>query len=282
MRRFPLGRGRSTRTRNHNNADDRPSHALVGIVEQEPLSPGALLLEVMQNADPTKPLVIFITARGEASASERHLIERFQAAGILVSDICCPLSKSYPFAKARDDIFTTHVWFTRSQNVFDRSRIVLFGASIHGNLAVEAAIATGSPAVTWSAPLDLVHLNDPEPQTAVAGASGEDEGRSTSAARDDLRSRIAAFAPDRSACEEASPAYHVHPDCGAIYLVNSLNEVVPATHGLHMQAALTNANVPSTLQLIRGSAHAYEYLETAIEPTVHFIQTATRTQIARS
>jgi acetyl esterase len=262
--------------------NDQPNGPLVGIVEQEPGSPGALLLEIMQNADSTKPLVIFITGRSDCSASERHVIERFQAAGILVSDICCPLSKSYPFAQARDDVFATHVWFTRSQNIFDRSRIVFFGASIQGNLAAEAAIATGSPAVTWSAPLDLVHLNDPDPPPVEPGAPGEEERRSTSDDRDDLRARIAAFAPDRNTCEEASPAYHVHPDCGALYLVNSLSEVVPATHALHMHAALTNASVPATLQFIRGSAHAYAYLETAIEQTVHFIQTATRTQTARS
>ncbi len=282
VRRFQFGRRRSTRISSGDDPTDRSSRALVGILEQEPLSPGALLLEVMQNDDPTKPLVIFITERGESSASERHVVERFQASGILVSEICCPLSKSYSFAQARDDIFASHVWFAHSQNVFDRSRIVLFGASIHGNLAVEAAIATGSPAVTWSAPLDLLHLDDPNRAAAIVGAPGEQEVRPTSAARDDLRARIAAFAPDPSTREEASPAYHLHSGCGPLYLVNSLDEAVPATQALHMQAALTNADVPATLQFIRGSAHAYEYLDAAIEPTIHFMQTATRRQTARS
>jgi acetyl esterase len=209
-----------------------------------PGSPGALMLEVMENRDRSKPLVIVVTADGCEAPDDRAVVSRFTAAGLLVHDFVCRLSPTYTFAEARDDLFDRYVWLARSDYAFDRSRIVLFGVSMCGNLAVEAAIATGTPAVSWSGPLDL---RDGDPN------GSDDQAR-----------------------EEASPVYRVHPSCGPIYLANSLDEVVPAAQPLRMHAALVAAGVPTTLQLLRGVRHGYEYLDDAIGPTISFVQHATR------
>lgn len=220
------------------------SEDAVQIATPAPGSTAALLLEVMENDDRNKPLVIFVTADGCEADDDHEVVSRFTAAGLLVHEFSCRLSPTYTFAEARDDLFDRYVWLARSDYAFDRSRTAFFGVSMCGNLAVEAAIATGTPAVSWSGPLDL---RDCDPN----------------ASHDRTR-------------EEASPVCRVHPACGPIYLANSLDEVVPATQPVRMQTALVHAGVPATLQLLGGARHGYEYLNDAIDPTISFVQHATR------
>ena len=115
---------------------DATARTVVGAVAQEPGSPAALLLEIMENGDHDKPLVLFVTSTETLAAQERRLIERFRAAGCLVYVLRCPISVNYTLAAARDDIFATYVWLVRSENIFDRTRVAFFGASTCGNLSL--------------------------------------------------------------------------------------------------------------------------------------------------
>lgn len=244
LARFVDARNRRGRRTQRQSETVATSEDTTPIATPAPGSPGALMLEVMENRDRTKPLVIFVTADGCEARDDHEVVSRFTAAGLLVHEFSCRLSPTYTFAEARDDLFNRYVWLARSDYAFDRSRTVFFGASMCGNLAVEAAIATGTPAVSWSGPLDLRGCDPTE--------------------------------SDDRAREEASPVCRVHSACGPIYLANSLDEIVPAAQPLRMQAALVHAGVPTTLQLLSGARHSYEYLNDAIDPTISFVQHAAR------
>jgi acetyl esterase/lipase len=66
------------------------------------------------------------------------------------------LAPAHPFPVGRTDVLDAIAWTKASQYAFSRDKLAVWGSSAGSNLAVEAALATGHPAVSWSGPLDLL------------------------------------------------------------------------------------------------------------------------------
>jgi len=182
------------------------------------------------------------------------------------------------FPASRDDVLTAAHWALSSDWAFDRSKLAFFGGSAGGNLVVEASIATGRPAVSWSGIFDLlaiVEQTDDLPATptsqdlnAMKSADINQTGRNDAFLRWTILNEVG---NDRSLLAEASTARHVTPQGGPVYLANSLAEFVPVSDARAMQSALAAAGLASTLQLIPGTHHAEGYTAAAIGPSLAFL-----------
>jgi acetyl esterase/lipase len=173
--------------------------------------------------------------------------------------------------------------------VFDRERIAFFGGSAGGNLVVEAAIATGCPAVSWSGIFDLEAVIRATDATA-AEPTAPDLNAMRSAdinqtGRDDAFLRwviLQEVGGDRGALSAASTTRRITAGTGRVYLANSLSEFVPMTDPTALQHALAAAGVASTLQLIPGTRHAEGYLADALHGSLAFLADALGASGSRS
>jgi acetyl esterase/lipase len=195
------------------------------------------------------------------------------------------LTPSATFPTARDDILATVEWARSSRygSPSSRSRVALWGSSAVGNLAVEASLVSGLPAVDWSGPLDL--LGFIEETDAIAEASGaptQDFAHISSAAinqggRNDPFLRwviLELVGKDRSRLREATPLFRASARSGPMYMANSLSEFVPPESAIKMQRALAGVGVESIVQLLPGGAHAKGFTEAAIDGSLAFLRRA--------
>lgn len=183
------------------------------------------------------------------------------------------------FPAGRDDVLAAAQWALASEWAFDRSKIAFFGGSAGGNLVVEASIASGLPAVSWSGIFDLlgiVEATDHLPATptaldldAMKSADINQTGRNDAFLRWTILGDVGG---DRGLLAAASTTRHASSQGGPVFLANSLSEFVPVSDARAMQSALSEVGVASTLQLIPGTRHAEGYLEAAIGPSLAFLQ----------
>jgi acetyl esterase len=218
--------------------------------------------------------------RGDKS-KELGLATRLVDAGYVVFVPDYRLAPDHPFPAGRDDVLAAGRWAEQSSYLFDRSRVAYFGGSAGGNLSVEAAIATGRPAVSWSGIFDLEAIIQATDATAAAPTEQDlDAMRSADinqTGRDDAFLRwviLQEVGQDRSRLETASTTRHATASTGRVYLANSISEFVPVSDPSGMQLALAAVGVASTLQLIPGTKHAEGYLEKAIGGTLEFLREA--------
>lgn len=211
-------------------------------------------------------------------AKDEDLASRLAAEGYLVFVPNYRLAPKHPFPAARTDVIDAMSWILGSPYAFDRDRLALWGSSAGGNLAVEAALLTGRPAVSWSGPLDLLGFIEATDGTTAASAPAEDFASISSASinqagRNDPFLRwviLQNVAGDRSQLREATTVLRASIMSGPVYMVNSLDEFVPASDATTMQRALAGAGVESTVHLIPGTLHAKGYLDTAIGGSLAF------------
>ena len=250
-----------------------------------------LLLDVYHRestpqADADRPAIILIHGggwfRGDKS-KELGLATRLVDAGYVVFVPDYRLAPDHTFPAGRDDVLAAGRWAEASDYLFDRGRVAYFGGSAGGNLSIEAAIATGRPAVSWSGIFDLDTIIQATDATAAAPTEQDlDAMRSADinqTGRDDAFLRwviLQEVGQDRSLLEAASTSRHVTASTGPVYLANSIAEFVPVSDPAGLQLALAAVGVASTLQLIPGTKHAEGYLEKAIGGTLEFLAAALR------
>jgi acetyl esterase len=189
------------------------------------------------------------------------------------------LAPKNPFPAARGDVIDAADWAVASSYRFDRAKLAFWGTSAGGNLAVEAALLTGRPAVSWSGPLDLQRFIDQTDGTPAATAPTEDFANISSAninqtGRNDAFLRwviLENVAGDRSLLPAATTVDRATKDSGPVYMVNSIGEFVYPDGAMAMQKALTEVGVESSVHLVPGTAHAKGYLDTALSDSVAFV-----------
>ena len=249
----------------------------------------SLLLDVYQftstpDREATRAAIVLVHGggwfRGNKS-KELRLATLLARAGYIVFVPNYRLAPQFTFPAGRDDVLTAAEWAHSSTYAFDRQRVAFVGGSAGGNLVVEAAIATGRPAVSWSGIFDLERIIQstdsiaatPTPQDldAMRSADINQTGRDDAFLRWVILQEVAG---DRSLLATASTSRHATPTTGSVYLANSLSEFVPVSDAQAMHNALAAVGVASTLQLIPGTAHAEGYLDLALEGTFAFLRQA--------
>ena len=215
--------------------------------------------------------------RGD-KAKEPPLASILARAGYLVFVPDYREAPQHTFPASRDDVLAASKWALDSHYAFDRDRMGFFGGSAGGNLAVEAAIATGRPAVSWSGIFDLQHIVS-STEAAGSAATTQDLDTLESADIDQtgpdvpfLRFTILQeVGGDRSLLPAASTTQHVVSTSGPVYLANSLHEFVPVDDPAALQRAFADVGVASTLQLVPGMHHAEGYTAQAIGGSLEFL-----------
>jgi acetyl esterase len=220
--------------------------------------------------------------RGDKS-KELTLATLLVDAGYIVFVPNYRLAPAFPFPAGRTDVLAATQWAQESRYSFDRNRLAFVGGSAGGNLVVEAAIATGRPAASWSGIFDLEGIIQSTAAIAAAPTAQDlDAMRSANinqTGRDDAFLRwviLQEVGGNQALLANASTARHATATTGTVYLANSLSEFVPVADPRAMQDALAAVGVASTLQLIPGTAHAEGYLATALPGTLTFLAEALR------
>ena len=238
--------------------------------------------EVSAEVDGARAAIILIHGggwfRGDKS-KEGSLATMLVDAGYLVFAIDYREAPDATFPASRDDVLAAARWAAASEWAFDRTKLAFFGGSAGGNLSVEASIATGRPAVSWSGIFDLLGIVEatddlaatPTSQdlNAMKSADINQTGRNDAFLRWTILGEVGG---DRNLLAEASTSRHASPKGGPVFLANSLAEFVPVSDAVAMQAALSAVGLASTLQLVPGTHHAEGYTQLAIGPTLAFLQ----------
>ncbi|SDZ26763.1 alpha/beta hydrolase [Herbiconiux ginsengi] len=247
-----------------------------------------LLLDVYQSPQSTqdsgRPAIVLVHGggwfRGD-KAKETTLASLLVDAGYLVFVPNYRLAPDHVFPAGRDDVLSAAHWAKDSEYAFDRDRMAFVGGSAGGNLVVEAAIATGCPAVSWSGIFDLEGIIRSTDATAAAPTAQDlDAMRSADinqTGRDDAFLRwviLQEVGGDRLRLPDATTTTRVTASTGPVYLANSLAEFVPVTDPAALQHALAAVGVASTLQLIPSTRHAEGYLADALPGSLAFLAEA--------
>jgi acetyl esterase len=190
------------------------------------------------------------------------------------------LTPTGTFPAGREDILSSLDWLKQSSYEFDRSKIAVWGSSAGGNLSVEVGLMRGIPAISWSGIIDLEGFILETDGKATERKEQIDFAHIPSAninqgGRNDAFLRwciLTLIGNDRSLLKESTPLERVSSSSGQMYLANSMDEFVPADGALKLQQALLKAGVPSTVQLVPGTAHAKGYMAQAIDASLSFLK----------
>ena len=113
-------------------------------------------------------------------AKDEDLATRLAQRGFRVVVPNYRLTPDFRFPAGADDVLDAGVW-ARSTAATGLKKVGFIGSSAGGNLVVEAALATGQPAVSWSGPIDLAGFIEETDGTAAAEAPARDYSKISSA-----------------------------------------------------------------------------------------------------
>jgi acetyl esterase len=212
-------------------------------------------------------------------AKDEDLATRLAQRGFRVVVPNYRLTPDFRFPAGADDVLDAGVW-ARSTAATGLKKVGFIGSSAGGNLVVEAALATGQPAVSWSGPIDLAGFIEETDGTAAAETPTQDYSKISSAdinqgGRNDgfLRWVIMEnVGNDRSQLAAATPINRAVGTSGPIYMASSIGEFVPPDGALAMQRALMKVDVESIVHVIPGTQHAKGYMDIAFDSSVAFLK----------
>lgn len=149
----------------------------------------------------------------------------------------------------------------------DPDRLAGWGGSAGAHLIMQAAITDDADlqaVAGWSGPYDLTRaIGAPDPRVA--------EAVNNYLGCDDISSD-----PCREKTDAASPALHTAPGDPPVFLVNSTDELVPASQMSELAGNLrAQGNTAKTL-LLDGDRHAVAYADDATGPTLRFLDAQLR------
>ncbi|MCD2255568.1 alpha/beta hydrolase [Lactobacillus sp. CC-MHH1034] len=214
--------------------------------------------------------------RGDKS-KDADIARQFAAAGYLVLVPNYRLAPKDLYPAAVDDIESVLNWLEASDYEFSHQKVGVFGSSAGGNLAAEMAIRTHLPAVSWSGVFDIEDWL--KAHTEVVPAMDTTQDFNQASAKIDQGGANDAFykwfilnytTQDPQKIKDASLIRRVTSSTAPMLLINALNELIPVSGVLKMQAALLKYQVPVWTQFVLGSQHAKGYMAQALAPTLAF------------
>lgn len=234
---------------------------------------------------PDVPLGAVLLLHGgwlDGDKSDEHLLaERLCRSGVLVFCANFELDRSGPSGSALSDAIAALGWIRTSEFDLDPDRLAVMGVGTGGTVAIEVGLKEGVPVVGWSALIDFksfmdgsATLGDSDHLRDYYGVSWEtikEAGEQVPFLRGVI---LALVANNLSLLATAGPLCRVSPSAGPMLLFNSTNELVPATGAGMLKKAMTEANVPCTVDILEGAAHGSEYLLRALPATIQFLTEA--------
>ncbi|MDL2246802.1 alpha/beta hydrolase [Methanobrevibacter sp. OttesenSCG-928-K11] len=169
-------------------------------------------------------------------------------------------------------------WLKESDYEFNPEKIGVFGSSSGGNLASELCVRHGYPTTTWSALIDLdtfynTHLDTIPKKIEIKENTPSSEIDQTGSNDEYYKWLIInLLGGDMSKLEKATVINNVCENSGVMFLVNSLDELVPHTEILKMAKALADKGKESQTLLLKGNRHGEAYYDDAIDLTLKFFK----------
>jgi dipeptidyl aminopeptidase/acylaminoacyl peptidase len=177
-----------------------------------------------------------------------------------------------------EDLQSVVQWLKKSDYEFDPQKIGIFGSSSGGNLAAELGVANGYPTTTWSALIDFETLYKEHPNLKPEKREINNNTQSSDIdqiGKDDAYYKWVVgnlLGWDMSKLKDTTVINRVNKNSGPMFLVNSLNELVPAKETLRLGKALVNNEQEFQIFLLKGKRHAEGYYDDAIDLTVNFFK----------
>lgn len=236
-----------------------------------------LKLDLYEPAEFQKVIVIYHGGgwfRGD-KAKEKEVATRFAKAGYLAVAPNYRLAPDHLYPSAMTDALEVFDWVKAR---YPDKPIAVLGASAGGNLSIEVALQRGVPAVSWSGIIDLADWVEKHPEVVpeMNQKPHFDQQDSKMIDQDGANEAfykwfILNYVPEEQ-LKEATPLTRVTEKSGPILTVNSLDELVPVSGVLMLQAALAKAGVPSENKLIAGNRHGEGYFEDVWDTTLAFLE----------
>lgn len=213
-------------------------------------------------------------------AKDEDLATRLAQSGFRVVVPNYRLTPAHRYPAGRDDVLDAVAWTQANTPGPAGEKLGFLGSSAGGNLVVEAALATGHPAVSWSGPIDLEGFIEETDGTPAADAPAQDFANISSAeinqgGRNDGFLRwciLEDVGNDRSLLPDATPINRVTSACGPIHMCSSAAEFVPPNGAIEMQRALVKVGVESIVHVVPGTQHAKGYMEIVFDSSVAFLR----------
>jgi len=220
---------------------------------------------------------------GGDKADIAPLAKRLADAGLAVFAPSFRLPPHALFSVSRSDVLAAVNWVLASDFSIQKESLAIWGFSVGGTLAIEAALSTSLPAVAWSAMIDLkgfMHettvLADRDYDhdfSRLSRASIEVDGRNDPL----LRTLILEFVSNNASwLPTATPICRVTDEAGAILMFNAVAELVPSEGAMVLQRALSDVGVPSTVSILAGSTHGHGNLDAGFNQAVRFTKESFR------
>lgn len=216
--------------------------------------------------------------RGD-KAKEEALAERLTDDGFLVVAPNYRLAPDHIFPAAMDDLLNVYDWLAASDYPV-KGKITALGSSAGGNLSIELALQKGIPAASWSGIIDLYDWVQQHPEVVAAMNQKPDFDKQASGKIDQDGANDAFYKwfvlnyvnQDMELLKQADPLSRVSNNSGAIFIANSLHELVPLSGVYKLQASLAEKGIPSETKLITGTVHGEGYADTAYSATIQFLK----------
>lgn len=216
--------------------------------------------------------------RGD-KAKETALAEKLAADRFLVIVPEYRLAPEHLFPAAMEDVMAVYEWVNNSDYPV-KGKVAALGASAGGNLAIELALQKGIPAVSWSGIIDLYDWVTSHPEVVPAMNQTPDFDQQNSAKIDQTGTNNAFYkwfilnyvGQDMELLEKADPLTRVSSNSGPIFMVNSLDELVPLSGVFNMQERLAEKGTASENKLIAGRTHGEGYSDKVYTATINFLK----------
>lgn len=228
--------------------------------------------------DFSAPMIFYIHGGGWWQGDKNkdtQVYDALFAAGFSVASINYRLADAeHVYPTQLDDARLALGWLKKSDYVFDRSKIALFGSSSGAHIALSLSIENGYPIVSWSGQFDFQGFLSTH--TAIKGRKAADNPDP------DKGSKMASyykwileqlFNGDLSRAKGASLQHLVTPSTGPMLLINSAAELAPVSEVYTMQQAFVENGLPITTVIFPGDRHAQAYAADALKPTIDFLKT---------
>jgi acetyl esterase/lipase len=229
-----------------------------------------------------RPTVLLVHGGGWRSGDKSSLAEQGEALAALgynAFSVNYRLAPTHLYPAAVDDVEAAVKWLRAPAQVkrygIDPKRVGALGSSAGAHLVAllgtlgRGARDTGSrvrAVVEWSGPMDFTAFANVDPASLPPAQRDSWERGAIPM----FLGCLPAQCPDTAA--EASPVTHVDKTDAPMLLVNSTDEMVPASQAQAMDAALRAAGVKHELILVPGARHARALAPDVWDDTVAFFE----------
>ena len=227
---------------------------------------------------PDNPKGVIILIHGGAWFRGDKAVEKQTAERLILDDftVIVPnhrLAPIFIYPSAKEDILNVYNWVRKSKYFLGDDKLFAIGQSTGGNLAIEMGLETGIPIASWSGVIDIYNWYlEHEEVKPIIDVDNETK---------DIKSKNNSFYKyfilnyvnnNIELLKDVSPINRISEKSGPMFLVNSLDELVPVAGALILQEKLTKLKIPTEVKFVKGQKHGEGYIDEVYGNTINFFK----------